>query len=57
MPAILLDGVVVGKWSRKKDVVSIETFTGITAREKRCIEAAAEELFPEMKKAEWARLC
>lgn len=54
MPAIMLDGVVRGRWRKKNHRVTFQPFGSISARDKEHVEETAAKLFPEMKKAEWA---
>lgn len=53
MPAVLLDGVAVGRWRRKNAKVTFELFEDISAQNKRRIESKAEETFSGIRKTEW----
>lgn len=52
MPALLLNGEVVGKWKIKNNKLSVELFHEISGREKNCIKEKAEILWNGLKKVE-----
>ncbi len=53
MPAILLDGKVVGKWKKKNSKLTISIFEPIGAKNKKAIAAEAETLWSDLKKIEF----
>lgn len=53
MPAILLEGVVVGRWRKKQAKILFEGFKSISAKNKRYVAATAEKLFLDAQKVEW----
>lgn len=53
MPAILINGRVVGKWSRKKGKITFDMFESANAKNKKIISETAEKLFENIKKIEW----
>lgn len=54
MPAVLLDGRVVGRWRRKNGKVTFELFETVPERGKRLITEAAEACLEDIKKIEWS---
>ena len=52
MPAILLDGKVVGKWKKKNTKLTVSLFEPIGAKNKKAIAAEAEKLWSDLKKFE-----
>lgn len=54
MPALLLDGRVVGKWKLKNRKLSIELFTKLGAGDKKAVKEKAEELWSDLKTVEFA---
>lgn len=48
MPAVLLNGQVVGKWKKKNKKLSVELFTGVSSREKAVIKEKAESLWEDI---------
>lgn len=52
MPAILLDGKVVGKWKKKNSKLTVSLFEPIGAKNKKAIAAEAEKLWSDLKKFE-----
>jgi hypothetical protein len=53
MPAILLDGRVVGKWKKKNAKLSVTLFESIDTNGKKAIANEAERLWTDIKKIEW----
>jgi hypothetical protein len=53
MPAILLDGRVVGKWKKKNAKLSVTLFESIDTNGKKTITDEAERLWTDIKKIEW----
>lgn len=53
MPAVLLDGLVVGKWKKKNAKLTIKLFENLGARSKKAIVREAEKLWGELKKIEF----
>lgn len=54
MPAILLDGQVVGRWRKKNNKMTFEMFETVSDRDRRHILDIMEELFEDIKKVEWS---
>lgn len=53
MPAILLDGKVVGKWKKKNSKLTFTLFETVGARDKKAISSEAETLWKDIKKIEF----
>ncbi len=53
MPAILLDGKVVGKWKKKNTMLTFTLFETVSARDKKAISGEAEKLWNDIKKIEF----
>ena len=53
MPALLLDGQVVGKWKLKNRKLAVELFTGLGKQEKGLVEEKAEALWNDLIKIEF----
>ena len=54
MPAILLNGQVVGCWKRKNGVFTAQLFASHTTKEKNRIAESAEACFGILSKIEWS---
>ncbi len=53
MPAILLDGRVIGKWKKKNSKLTITLFESVGARNKKTITHESEKLWSDLKKIEF----
>lgn len=53
MPAILLDGKVVGKWKKKNSKLVITLFESVCSENKKIITTTAESLWQSLKKIEF----
>ncbi|MDO4317459.1 MAG: winged helix DNA-binding domain-containing protein [Lachnospiraceae bacterium] len=53
MPAVLLDGRVVGKWSRKNGKVTFALFETVSERGRRAITEAAEACWKDIRSISW----
>lgn len=53
MPALLLDGRVVGKWKQKNGKLSVTLFESLGARNKNAVTREAERLWDGLKKIEF----
>ena len=53
MPAILLDGRVVGRWGRKNKKITVTLFESVAQRGKNHILREISESFDEINKIEW----
>lgn len=54
MPAVLLDGRVVGKWKQKGAALTITLFEPVSARDREQMEACANRLWPTLKRITYA---
>ncbi len=43
-PTVLVDGVAVGTWRRKRDAIEVEPFSPLSARVQASVQAAVEQL-------------
>lgn len=55
-PPILLDGSVAGRWRKKNTKIIFELFKDIKTRDKKRIESAMEETFPDIRNRAWVSL-
>lgn len=55
LPAILLEGKVIGRWKKDKTRLVIILFQPISSQEKMRITNESELLWDDIKKMEWVR--
>ena len=53
MPALMLNGQVVGKWKQKNGKLTVELFDKIGEKEKKTVTEKAETLWNDLKKIEF----
>ena len=53
MPAILLNGRVVGCWRKKGKKITFGQFGKLAARDRKTVEGSASKLYPELSRMEW----
>jgi hypothetical protein len=52
MPALVINGQVVGKWKYKNGILNVNLFDKICAKEKKTIKEKAEMLWNDIKRIE-----
>ena len=53
MPALMLNGQVVGKWKQKNGKLTVELFDKVSEKEKKTVTEKAEMLWKDLKKIEF----
>ena len=53
MPALMLNGQVVGKWKQKNGKLTVELFDKVSEKEKKTVTEKAETLWNDLKKIEF----
>ncbi len=53
MPALMLNGQVVGKWKQKNEKLTVELFDKVSEKEKKTVTEKAETLWNDLKKIEF----
>lgn len=54
MPAVMLDGQVIGRWKKKNKKVTVELFSGVGKKEKALMTEKAEELWGDLPAVDFA---